>query len=78
MSRRNRRTNANDVAVARYQMIGTVVKAVATVIGAATVTIGLSMYQANNTVVYAPGGTVAVTYGEVSAEAGTLPASQNP
>ena len=78
MSRRNSRTNEHDVAVARYQMIGTAVKTVATVIGAATVVIGVSMYQVNNTVVHAPGGTVTVTSGEVSAVASTLPAPQNP
>ena len=38
---------------------------------------GWSMYQVNNTVVYAPGGTVTVTSGEVAADGGTLPVPQN-
>lgn len=85
MSRRRRNTNEHDVEVARHRAEDARHKAVGArwvtigkvfvslILAVSTARIGWSMYQADNTVVYAPGGTVAVTSGEVTADA--VPAS---
>ena len=80
MSCRSTRTNKNDVAVAKYRAatarnttIGKVLVALITAVAAVGTVWSIDLQ--NNTVIYAPRGSVALTSGEMSADAGTLPRS---